>query len=327
MNIEKIRKIQLVAARLLELEPALKIKQAQSEILDFYVELPVDRTRFAVFIQPMGFFHSEDYERYRRDTMSEKGQRELMSLPNIAMWVDGDMNYWFSPILSWDFSEPVWNDDVQYIELSNQNFTELCSRIRRHNMNIELLNDDKRMVVKTIALTEDSYRNSCNAEIVYLRELSPQYRMTELSRDLSEKEQFKRKVEGYLQEEYPQDELDDSIWRAVRKAHPNASEPHSKLMLFTNEYRSLLRYRNYKRDTAQITILPDLSTIPQEVIPRLGRIEGFRFDLDIMILIRQPHHAYSNEGYTLHLPMNNWFATLLNYSQMLKTYHRLTEII
>lgn len=63
-DIKKIREIQLVAAALLQLEPEMKITQANSGVVDIFVDLPVDDARFAVMAWSLGSLESDAYSNY-----------------------------------------------------------------------------------------------------------------------------------------------------------------------------------------------------------------------------------------------------------------------
>ena len=60
-NIEKIRENHLVAAALLQVDSNLKLITAESEIVDFFVELPVDESRFAIVTWPDKVFYTQAF--------------------------------------------------------------------------------------------------------------------------------------------------------------------------------------------------------------------------------------------------------------------------
>ena len=67
------------------------------------------------------------------------------------------------------------------------------------------------MVVKTIRLNEDRRGIKCNAEMVYLRDFTPDYKMNPKPVE-SYLERFQRNLNGQPQDEYPHDLLDDKIF-------------------------------------------------------------------------------------------------------------------
>jgi hypothetical protein len=49
--------------------------------------------------------------------------------------------------------------------------------------------------------------------------------------------------------------------------------------------------------------------------------------LDIYIQPSPERHLYDNEGFEIRLPMNNWIDTLNRYTEVLKTMHRVKDLV
>lgn len=318
-NIRKIREIQLVAATLLQLEPELKLTQANSGVVDLFVELPIDGARFAVFAWTL----DDEYNRYKAALIDQI--QDLNGCPLYLAHYDEEQGLMISSIASWDFSELSLTQNPQFSLLNQENLSEMFYTIRRQDHQIKILRDNYRMVIKTIRLNEDRREIKCNAEMVYLRDFTLDYKMhPKVVTDRMER--FQRNLNGQPQDEYPHDLLDDKILEAVRTVYPHA-DVYNSLLVTSTEYRSLLRYRNYQKDYAEFRFLPDISQIPTELYPQLGNLEGARFTFDIFMLLRPDRNAFANEGFELRFPLQGWFDTLSLLVKELNTMHKVSEII
>ena len=230
-----------------------------------------------------------------------------------------------SSVANWEFSEPSIIQNPQFSMLSKDNLEDLFVAVRRQDHQIKILRDNYRMVVKTIRLNEDRRGIKCNAEMVYLRDFTLDYKMNPKPVE-SYLERFQRNLNGQPQDEYPHDLLDDKILEAIKVVYPHA-DVYNSLLVTSTEYRSLLRYRNYQKDYAEFRFLPDISQIPTELYPQLGNLEGARFTFDIFMFLRPDRNAFANEGFELRFPLQGWFDTLSLLVKELNTMHKVSEII
>ena len=321
-NIKKIREIQIIAATLLRLEPELKLYQANSDVIDLFVELPIDGARFAVFAWVLDKIDADEYNSYK-DALNSSIQ-DLYGCPLYFSHYDEEQGLLISPIANWDFSELSINQDPQFSLLNHKNMSEFFYEIRRQDHQIKILRDHYRMVVKTICLNEDRRGFKCKAEMVYLRDFTLDYKMH--PKKVTDRKGFQRNLYGQPQDEYPHDLLDDKILESVRIIYPRA-DVHNSLLVTSTEYRSLLRYRNYQNDYAEFRFLPDISQIPTILYPQLGNLEGAKFTFDIFMLMRPDKKAFANECFELKFPLQGWFNTLSQLVRKLDTMHRVIEII
>ena len=322
-DIKKIREIQLVAATLRQLEPELKLTQANSAVVDLFVELPIDDARFAIFAWPSNMIDEEEYNSYKAALINEL--QDLNGCPLYFAHYDEEKGLFVGSVANWDFSEPLIIQNPQFSLLTNDNLTDLFVNVRRQDHQIKILRDKYRMVVKTIRLNEDRRGIKCNAEMVYLRDFTPDYKMNPKPVE-SYLERFQRNLNGQPQDEYPHDLLDDKILESVKTIYPLA-DVHNSLLVTSTEYRSLLRFRNYQRDYAEFRFLPDISQIPVELYPQLGNLEGARFTFDIFMLLRPDKNAFANEGFELRFPLQGWFNTLSQLIKELNTMHKVGELL
>lgn len=325
-DIKRIRDIQIVASKFLELSPELKVTQANSDVVDFYFETNIDKARCGVVVLDEDFIKSKSMDEFCIYIATKAHEPDVDGLPIIVASACGsDNKILFDFLLTWDFSECMINEELNLKELNVANYDILISEVRKQTSEISILNKENVRIIKTISLQNDRNGYACQAELKYARILTDTYQMRKFE-PKSEKERYEHNLNGPYEQEYPSDLLDKSILEAVKTIYPNAVM-RSKLLLCTSEYRSLLRYRNYQRDNAEIRFLPDVSKIPLNILPMLGPIEGLRIKLDILMLLRHPRNAYCNEGFELRFPMEGWLNTLKDLSVGLSNYEIVTKLI
>lgn len=322
-DIKKIREIQLVAAALLQLEPEMKITQANSGVVDIFVDLPVDDARFAVMAWSLGSLESDAYSNYQAALINNMD--DLKGCPLFIAHYKEELGLMISPLVNWNFENYTINQSPEFRLLTHKDLASFFDVIRRQDHQIKLLRDNCRMVVKSISLNKDRRGLKCNAEMIYLREFTPQYKMS--TKHVTDwRERFDRNLNGQPQDEYPHDLLDDKILESVRLVYPDATVCNS-LLVTSSEYRNLLRYRNYQTDYAEFRFFPDLSFYPVGEYPHLGRIEGAKFTVDIFMLLRPDKNAFANEGFEFRFPLDGWFGTLSQLVKELNTMHEIKELI
>lgn len=322
-NIKRIREIQLVAAALQQLEPEISFRQADSNVVDFFAELPIDNATFAIVVWPSRRIESKKFGNFLIELETQCSQLE--GNPLFIAFYDELKGLFVGPIVKWDYSECIIERKPNLFLLTKDNLDWFYSKVREQDHQIRLLRSGYWMIVKTISLGEDRRGLKCNAEMVYLRDLTLQYKMSpkEVKDPLM---RFYRNLNGQPQDEYPHDLLDDTILNAVRKVYPDA-DVHNSFLVANSEYRRLLRYRKYRKDVAVFSVLPDLSDIPEELYPLLGKIEGASFTLDIFMLIRPDKNAFANEVFEMKYPVSGWFDSLGKLAQELNTMHRVVSLI
>ena len=209
-------------------------------------------------------------------------------------------------------------DSIPLKELNKESFGRHIEELRRLNHRIEVIDANNIYVVKNITLSMDSYGRKGDAHLIYLRKMSDEYKMSP-KKDDTYLDKFNRCLSGHFQDEYPNDALDEAIYNAVCTKHPYAKKANNSLMFTTSEVRSLLRYRNYSHDVAEFRFLPDPSTVPTELYPFLGQLEGLKFKIDLFMLIRNPSNLFANEGFELRYDLSTWANTLKLFCDKLTT--------
>lgn len=322
-NVSRIRENHLVTASLLQIEPELRIDMVNNELVDLLVELPGDGASFYIVTWPSRDLSASDFVDY---IVTLKNHIEAISgRPLMIAWFDEQQGLFQDTLVEWMFGEYKFNPTPQPKLLDFNSKCGFFDYIRKQDSVIRLLKDGNLKVIKKIILSEDRNNIRCNAQMVYLRDFTPEYKMNPKPVQ-SYQERFDRNLNGQPQDEYPHDLLDDSILKAIRTVYPNADVVNS-LLVTNTEYRALLRYKNLQKDYAEFRFFPDVSQIPAELYPQIGNIEGARFALDIYMHVRPNKNAFANEGFELRFPLQGWFDTLSQIVKELNTMHRVSEII
>ena len=98
--IDKIREINLVGAGLLQLDPDLKLKVAESSFVDLLVELPVDDARFAILTWPSRDFKSKDFGNVI--AMVENNIQHIEGLPLYVASYDEEKGLMIDMLVKWN---------------------------------------------------------------------------------------------------------------------------------------------------------------------------------------------------------------------------------
>lgn len=326
-EIKQIRIIQFAASLLLQLDRNLKVYQANSSLYDIIIETPGDKAICLARVIDDDFLASEGFAAYMHELRSQSAIAEIDGNPLCLIKLDEvDLSLDFQ-IIGWrDFEGYKIEESINFQRLIAENVDYLINEIRKLNHTIRILDMDNVKVIKHIRLEVDSFGHRVPAEIVYLRDFTDGYKMAQIEPETEEEEREKRET-GHFQRQYPSDILDEAIIDAVKNIYPQAGGFNS--LLVTNmDYRKLLEIQMHsKHEEAEIRIIPDFENLPLEVIARMGRIKGLRFRLDIYIQPSPESHLYDNEGFELRLPMNNWIDTLNRYTEVLKTMHRVKDLV
>lgn len=326
-EIKQIRLIQFAASLLLQMNGKLKISQANSVLYDIIIETPGDRAICLVRVVDDDYLASDDFDTYMRELRSQSAVEEMDGNPLCLI----KLNEWN---LSLDFQIIGWDnwgayeieDNINFHRLISENVDNLINEIRKLNHTVKILDMGEVKIIKHIRLNADCYGHRIPAEIVYLRDFSLDYKMNKIEPETEEEDREKRET-GHFQRQYPTDILDTAIITAIRNKYPDA-DVFNSLLVTNMDYRKWAgTQKHYKHEEVEIRILPDFGEIPLEIIAKMGRIEGLKFRLDIYIQPSPEPHLYDNEGFELRLPMDNWIDTINRYTEVLKTMHRVKDLV
>ncbi len=322
-NVGKERENHLVTASLLQIEPDLRIEMVRNGLFDLLVELPIDGAKFCVVTWPSRAVNTQDFSEY---LASVKDNIDIIDgNPLVIAWFDEHKGLIIDTLVEWFYGEYIIKTNPCPWHLSADNIIHFFDYIRKQDSTVRILQNGEIRIVKKIILNEDRNNIQSKAELVYLRDFTPKYKMNPKPVQ-NYQERFYRNINGQPLNEYPHDFLDDSILKAVKTVYPNVNV-FNDLLITNSDYRALLRYRNYQREYAEFSFLPDISNMPTELYPYLGRIEGARVRIEIFMLLRSSRNAFANEGFDLRFPMLGWFDTLSQIMSQLNTLHNVGDMI
>ena len=327
-EIKQIRIIQLTASLLLRMNGDIEIEQANSELYDIVIVTHGDKSRCLVRVIDEEFFQNGEIERFFKYLYTKSAWEEMGGYPLCLVKIDEQkLALDFQVVARDEWGEYNIDDDIHLDRLDVKGLKWLINEIRKWNHNISFLDRDVHGIIKSIGLDKDIYGNRIPAKIIYIRDFSDDYKMNS-QKPSNDEETREKQVYVHMQKEYPQDILDDAILTAVRSLHPEA-QMRSDLLITTDQYKVLLRQQRLKRvESAEIRILPDIGAVPPEQLVWIGSIEALRFEVDIFAEDdKEITHLYDNEGYEVRLPMKDWVNTLNRYSQVLRSLHRVSDVI
>lgn len=327
-EIKQIRIIQLTASLLLRMNSDITIEQENSGLFDFTIKTHGDKSRCLVRVVDDEFFQNGEIDGFFKYLYTKAAWEEMGGYPLCLIKIDEEkLALEFQVVARDEWGEYGVDDEIHLYKLDKESLKWLICEIRKWNHVITILDRDIHGILKSISLDRDTNGNQIPANIIYVRDFSVDYKMNpqEPSNDEEAKEKW---TNAHMQKEYPQDILDDAILNAVRSVHPEA-QMRSDLLITTDQYKALLRQQSIKRmESAEIRILPDIGAVPPEQLAWIRTIEALRFEVDIFAEdAKEITHLYDNEGYELRLPMNGWVNTLNRYSQVLRTLHRVSDVI
>ena len=327
-EVKQIRIIQLTASLLLRMNSDIEIEQANTELYDFVIITHGDKSRCRVRVVDDEFFQNGEIEQFFKYLYTKPAWDEMGGYPLCLVKIDEQkLALNFQVVARDEWGEYGIDDEIHFEILDIESLKWLIGEIRKWNHIISILDRDVHGVIKSIGLDWDTYGNQIPAKIIYIRDFSADYKMNPQKPSNAE-EAREKQANIHMQKEYPKDVLDDAILNAVKSLHPEA-QMRSDLLITTDQYKALLRQQKIKRiESAEIRILPEIGAVPPEQLAWIGSIEALRFEVDIFAdNAKEIKHLYDNEGFEVRLPINGWVNTLNRYSQVLRTLHRVSDVI
>lgn len=179
MNEEKQKKlIQLTVSLLLEMNSDIEIEQANSDLFDIVIVTYGDKSRCLVKIVDEEIVESGLLYDYLGVLHHQNAQEKLKGCPLCLMKVnEQDQTVDFQIIARDDFGEYEIEKEVNFWRLNNDNLKWLIRNARQWNHIVTFLGRDFHGVIKSIRLNYDSYHHEVPATIMYIRDLTTDYKM------------------------------------------------------------------------------------------------------------------------------------------------------
>lgn len=156
---------------------------------------------------------------------------------------------------------------------------------------IRFLGDKERKVMKIIRLNKSTGSYTANAELIYIRDITPFYYT-----------QYKKvTTEGGIfvdtEQIFPQDEFDKMVLKAVRTEYPNAKMQSLDINTDSSIERLKVLYGGHQIEQAVIYLTPDLSKVDIRSLSTEYELYQYRTYLDIMIPFDGFVPYFKNEGF------------------------------
>jgi len=245
--------------------------------------------------------------------------QDINRIPIILMVVDEPSeSAKIAFLLGWKFGIPRIYKNFELRSLNKKN-ADICLQLIKSMDNvIRFLSTESLNVLKRITFSRKLRDNRVqHAEILYLRKLSATYRMSQ-KKVVEEKERFKRLLNGAPEEEYPQDELDNMIFMAVRGLFRNA-KVRSHLLLFSTELDDLQRYRDIHCHHTTLVVTPDLSAVPNGALGLFNGLEVFNVPLDVFVENVFYENAFDDISFEKEEPLEGWFRKVIEWNKQKET--------
>lgn len=287
-----------------------------SEISDYLIKLPNTDLKFILkYISD-----KDELKLFQAKLMPVIQLRGAPNLPLVIATRTENEEISVGVAVSWRFGAPSIESDVNFIALKEDNRSLIYDEIKSSDETIRALEIPNCKVVKHIVLTEKNNGIHYHAEIVYLRDLSITYRMR--SRDnLGEMERLNYYINGIPEEDYPCDQLDKGIFKAVSNGGYKDIQVVSKLMLFSSELRDLKQvYGNKKSHKVDFLVLPDYSSF--------SIMEGRKFkpfSLDIYVETAN-NFTFQQRHFTIDIPINK-VDEYYQFMEGIKTITSVTDFL
>lgn len=161
----------------------------------------------------------------------------------------------------------------------------------KNRVNIRFLCHEERKVLKCIRLNKQLGDRHFWAELLYIRDILPDYVPQYVREDTD------CRVSRDIKTVFPQDDYDDMVLKAVRKEYPDAQMTSLDVNTDFCIKRLKTVYEGYHKDEAVVYLTPDLSQRDPFLVPKGKSYIQFRIFLDVFIPCAGFKDFFKNEGY------------------------------
>lgn len=331
VNEQKIwRTMQIVASEIARYDYGAQIDE-MNESRDNGYDLLVRSTRkgmlYGVEVKRSEFSRTKNYDGYIQYLWQH--QREI-SVPILLMSVnESTEDVKIGIVFSWFHRRPLITKDVVLWKSTQENWDKALNLIALSahvEGPIEYLQMDNLYLKKSLSLSakrRDGRRYL--AELVYMRQLTPEYKMLPRERN-SPEEEFQLYLNGYDREEYPIDILDRAIFAAIHNRFEE-TDLNNQLIVLNTELQDLQIYRECKRGHVNILIAPQLDNIDEAVMRLLVGHSEFSFMIELYAHTIEDRDYFNNMDFAFLDVADGWVEKVLAYRKGLEGYKKLSDII
>lgn len=280
--------------------------------------------KFGVNVKSSSFVKSKAYDERFAELANHNFANADCKIPVLLLCVnESQETARFAFQIGWRYGRPRIYKDVELRTLNKANAEKCLEIIKSMDDVIRVLSANDMNVCKKITISKTFGQIQEHADILYLRRLSPNYKMRQ-KEIVTQKESFDRLLHGIPEEEYPSDLLDESIFKAIQARYPEA-KCSSKTILLSTELKDLQFYEGSHMSNVYVRITPDVSTIPQGLLGILNGIEAINIQLQVFVMGIFNVEAFDNEGFTISLPFEGWMNAYMQLKEQLNSLHDISD--
>ena len=331
INEQKVwRTMQIVASEIERYDSGAQIDEMDEE-RDYGFDLLVTSLkrglRYGVEIKRSEFARTKNYDGYIEKLQRHQGE---IRVPILLVSVnESTEEVKIGIVFSWFLKRPLVTRDIVLRKSTQANWDNalnLLALSAHVESPVEFLQTDNLYVKKAIQLSaERRDGRRYLAELVYMRKLSPEYKMNPIERNTLQDE-MRFYLNGYNKEEYPSDALDNAIYMAVHN-HFEEAEVANQLIVLNTELRDLQIYREFERGNVNIHIAPHLDGMDEAVMRLLGGHTEFDFVVELYAHSVEDRDYFNNIDYTHFDVADGWVEKVIEYRKGLAGYKKLSDII
>ena len=254
------------------------VKMLKTEISDYLITCPGTDLTFAARSMPASVTDNE-LNGYKVKVSESIQYMGAPKLPVVIIKVDETTDVAeLGIVLYYQYGTATIEREIKFISMDDDNRERVYDELKAADRTIRFLEHGNCKVLKTLHMPIIINDIFYHARLVYLRDLSLNYRMVSHD-EMKDSEKFQYNLKGIPETDYPKDRLDEGMLKAVKLKGYDDAYFESKLLLFSADLRDLKLLYNRSSETANFIVSPDVSSCPK--LPNGFPLSDFNVDLFI----------------------------------------------
>ena len=322
------RSLQIVVSNILKFDKDAQIEeQYESGYYDLLVTSSARGLKYGVEIKRSEFSRTKAYADYL--SKLRQNQNDI-DVPILLLSVnESSEEVKFGIVFSWLNMRPVLTQNILLWKSSQENWDkvlDLLSVSAQVEGPIEFLQLENLYLKKSLMLNVEMHdRPRCQAELVYVRKMSKDYKMNPRER-VTPQDVMQFTLRGYESDEYPTDNLDKAIFYAVHDKFEKTTV-NNQLIVFNTELRDLQVYRSYHRGQVFIKIAPNLVDMNEAVMRLLDGFTEFNLTIELYAHSVEDRDNFNFMDFACQEEADGWVEKVIEYRKELSSYKKLSDII
>lgn len=313
-DFQEWRALQIAIVILFRYYKGISIEKSDNTMCDLIIKDTSGGTLFGVEVGGKWLPHQQTFDTYKNKLNNAVYNGTIPTYPLIVMRIDEERETAEIAMLTVVKKGRVYiTCDCPLMEVNKENMVSLWENIKCMG-NYRNTIPQRPLIMKNLLVHDN--REGCEGDgwLVYLREMKENYEI------------------GHSN--YPEDILDKIILRAAKK-NGTLIGGSANTSMTTYEYKKIKRFAELRKQQGEIRIVPDVSTIPQNLMPIIGNtLEGIRIKVEIYLNEDANDNAFNNFGFTQTMYVSNdvnsylkkWTEQLAQFEYLTKTMHTIEEI-